>query len=240
MSSERLYLTEPRRTTCLATVTEVRGEWFTLDRCLYAPTSKALRHPQPQDHGIVWTLGEKRNLTGVMNRDDGKVWLRLKGGYATLGAQMQCHLDVDRRLAVSRAHTAMHLLRRAFGDVPLLADPEVKLGGTFRLDFSGILAPARLAEGLAIANGAVTANVMLSTQYIERELLGRVAEQQKFDPPNPYPGTEPVVPVVTIPGYGAYPCDGTHVDRTGRIGRIVIASARPSGRRFTVVGKVMG
>lgn len=234
--SERLWLTEPRRTTCLATVTGRAGPWFTLDRTLYAPTSKELRHAQPHDQGTVWLEGEKRNLVDVKQRD-GDVWHRLQGTVPALGLRVNCHLDADRRAAVSRAHTAMHLLRRALADVPLRASPEVKLGGTFRLDLAHHVDAPRLADAVAQVRAAVQRDAPVTTEYVLRELLPRVAAAQAFQPPEPFPGTQPSVPVVTVDGY-ACPCDGTHVDRTARIGTVVLAHVRPGRDGLTVVGKV--
>jgi Ser-tRNA(Ala) deacylase AlaX len=146
-------LTEPRRLTALARVVAVHGHSFTLDRSLFAPTSTAHRHPQPADKGTVWMAGQKRRLERVFERD-GALWHTLRGAVPGPGTQVQCALDADRRLAASRAHTAMHLLLAALHRAdapPLVRDPEVKGGGSFRLDLAAPMEPRMLAACLAQA-----------------------------------------------------------------------------------------
>ena len=242
-STERLWLTDPRRSTCLATVTEVRGDHFALDRSLFAPTSKVHRHPQPRDTGTVWVgNAEKRTLTGSFF-DGGQLWHRLRGTVPSRGTRLNCQLDQDQRLRTSRTHTAMHLFLAAMrhGAGPALAtDPTVKGGGTFRLDLAThSVAPKSLAAWLAEANGAVAANHRVTVEHVPRELQAKVLDVQAFDPPDPYPGPSDVVTAVRIEGACVYPCDGTHVEQTVKVGRLVLSMARPAGATFTVIGKVV-
>ncbi len=215
---ESLWITEPSRKTCLAEVTDVRGEWFAVDRALFAPGLSRFRHPQPPDKGTVWRDGEKRKLARV--RKDG--WLRLRDCVPSVGETLQCELDQDWRNEVSLAHSAMHLVLAAV-DAPLVADPEVKGGGHARLTFQETVAPKRLAAWRERALAAVRQDLPISAEFVEGP--GRQqATAQRFQPPDPVPGDDSL-PLVTIPGVCAFPCDGTHVDRTGRIQDIVVSHA---------------
>jgi alanyl-tRNA synthetase len=235
VSTERLWITQPRRVTTLAKVVAVRRGWFALDKSLYAPTSHRRRHPQPHDQGVVWISGSKRNLVKA-REEDGVLWHRLDGFVPAVGDQLNCHLDADRRSAASRAHTAMHLLlhelwsRRA---PAVLEDPEVKGGSSFRLRFEASIAPKILAEALLAANSIVARNVAVERVFgvpIEVE-----ATPQRFEPVDAFPGGEPYE-AVRIPGSACYLCDGTHVERTGLVGRIVIKNAHMGRGGFVVVG----
>ncbi|MCA1818498.1 MAG: hypothetical protein LC620_00335 [Halobacteriales archaeon] len=238
--TERLWLTEPRRSTALARVVAVRGRAFALDRSLFAPKSLSHRHPQPHDQGTVWWEGEKRRLERVFERD-GSLWHLLRGTVPARGAELNIHLDADRRMLASRAHTAMHLLLKALaisGAPPLVADPEVKGGGNIRMELAASVAPRALAEALAQANRWAE-----GSHAVRREFVPRGAEvgldAQRFQPPDPFPGPADVLAVVRIDGVCAYPCDGTHVERTAQVGRIVVAEARArAGGAFTLVAKV--
>jgi len=239
VSSERLWLSEPRRATCLATVTGVRGDAFTVDRCLFAPASKALRHPQPADQGVAVVGGDKRVLSAVFERD-GDVWLRLRGFTPTVGDRLQCQLDRDVRDLASRAHTALHLLLAALRKErapPLPKDPEVKGGGHARLSLAAPAAPELLARALAQANAWAAADLGVEREHASRDVVARVATPQAFDPPDPYPGGD-VVPIVRIGEACAYPCDGTHVERTHKVGRIVLPQVSPARGGMTVVLRV--
>lgn len=209
--SDRLWITDPNRTTCLAKVTAVKGADFRVDKALFAPRSTACRHPQNHDKGTVWLDGEKRRLNSV--RDNGEVWYSLRGTVPQIGQELQCQLDQETRQEASRAHTAMHLFMQHV-DVPMIADPEVKGGGHFRLTYAW---PFDVAPAIQLAQTQAEADIV-----IERTFATRAAEkfvtQQHFQPPDPVPGPE-ILPLVKI-GDHCIPCDGSHVDRTGRINKI--------------------
>lgn len=239
--TERLWISDPKRTTALCKVTAVRGGAFALDRTLFAPVSRAHRHPQPHDQGTVWGEGEKRNLVRVVERD-GALWHVLRGALPPVGTQLNCHLDQDRRELMSCAHTAMHLLEKALQDAgapPLVADPEVKGGGNVRLELGRPVAPALLASVLKQANAWVGADLAVSREFVPRGLETRTLDAQSFHPPDPFPGPPDTLTAVRIGNACTYPCDGTHVDRTGRVGRIVVAEARPRAGGATVVARVV-
>lgn len=241
VATERLWITEPRRSTALAKVVAVRGQAFALDRSLFAPASVFHRHPQPADKGTVWLTGEKRKLDRVFQRD-GILWHQLRGTVPAVGEQAQCQLDADRRLEASRAHTAMHLLMAALhrGNAPpLVRNPEVRGGGHFRLDLGGPVEPRALAGWLAQARQWVAEDRPVVREHLARGHEAKVLDAQRFHPPDPFPGPPGVLDVAVVTGVCSYPCDGTHVERTGKVGGFAIAEAhalRSGG--FTLVGRV--
>jgi Ser-tRNA(Ala) deacylase AlaX len=241
VATERLWMTEPRRSTALAKVVAVKGSAFALDRSLFAPASVFHRHPQPADKGTVWLQGEKRKLERVFQRD-GVLWHQLRGTVPDLGEQAQCQLDADRRLEASRAHTAMHLLMAALHRAnapPLVRNPEVRGGGHFRLDLGGGVEPRQLAGWLAQARQWVVEDRPVKREHLARGHEAKVLDLQRFHPPDPYPGPPTVLDVAAITGVCAYPCDGTHVERTGKVGEVVIAQANAArGGGFSIVGRV--
>lgn len=234
-----LWVTEPRRATSLSTVTYVHGPWFALDRSLYAPTSRVCRHPQPQDQGYVWLQGTKRRLVEVQWRDGG-LWHKCRDWTPAVGDQLQCHLDADRRLESARAHTALHLLLKAITDAGgvLRRDPEVKGGGTVRIDLDAPLAPPMLAGVRKQVLAWCEPGRAVSGEAVLRSLQAKVLDVQPFAPPDPYPGPADSVLAVRIDGVCCYPCDGTHVDRTDRIANVVFAEAKPTRNGFLLVARV--
>lgn len=240
IATERLWLTEPRRATALAKVVAVRGKAFALDRSLFAPTSVLHRHPQPADQGTIWLAGDKRILARVYQKD-GVLWHELRGTVPEVGAQAQCQLDADRRLEASRAHTALHLLMAALHRAnapPMARNPEVKGGGSFRLDFTAPVEPRLLADCLAQARHWASEDRPVARDHLARGHEAKILDAQRFNPPDPYPGPSTVLDVATVTGVCSYPCDGTHVERTGKVGAFAIAHARPAGHGFTLVGRV--
>jgi Ser-tRNA(Ala) deacylase AlaX len=78
----------------------------------------------------------------------------------------------------------------------------------------------------------------LSSEAVLRTMQGRVLDPQPFQPADAFPGPPDSVMAVRAPGVCAYPCDGTHVDRTDRIGDVVFAEAKATRAGFLVVGRV--
>lgn len=239
MATEPLWVTQPRRATALADVTQARGDWFALDRSLYAPASRACRHPQPHDQGDVLLRGTKRRLVEVRRRD-GELWHRCRGWAPAVGDRLQCHLDADRRLQAARAHTALHLLLKALGDAgaALLRDPEVKGGGTVRLDLAAPMPAPALAQARRQVLSWCSPGRAVSAEAVVRAMQSKVLDPQRFTPPDPYPGPPDSVMAVRVEGVCCYPCDGTHVDRTDRIGDVVFAEAKPTRAGFLLVARV--
>lgn len=238
MPQARLWITEPQRSTCLATVTEVRGEGFTVDRALFAPRSRACRHPQYADQGTVWWEGEKRRLGSVEDRG-GHVWYTLRGTVPDVGVELQCQLDQEVRAGNDRAHTAMHLLIAALreaGAPPMAADPEVKGGGHFRLTLAW--PPGAALDGaLRQAREWAAQDLVVQRTFAPKESAARLVTPQAFQPHDPVPGPD-VLPLVRVGHVCTYPCDGTHVDRTGRIGSIAVDHAAQGKEGFVVVARV--
>ncbi len=240
VQANRLWETEPRRRTCLATVTAVSGDAFTLDSCLFRPRTRAYRHGQRADQGTVWIRGEKRRLTTVYEQK-AQVWHRLRGTVPQVGDQLNCHLDAQRRDEDSRAHTALHLMLAALqrqAGARLAADPEVKGGGKFRIDLAeAFVAPKVLAGALAQVNAWVDANHAVHRFHVARDEAIHHLDPQPFAD-EPYPGPPTSLSAVEIEGVCRYPCDGTHAARTQDVGRVVLRVAKPGKLGFTLVGEV--
>lgn len=237
---DRLWITDPRRKTCIARVTEVRADRFTVDRALFAPRSRACRHPQAPDKGTVWIEGEKRRLEAI-EEIDGRVWYRLRGTVPPLDAELQCELDQETRALTSRGHTAMHLLLAAFGELdapPMVQDPEVKGDGHVRFTFAWPAAPALLGAVIQRCQAVIDQDLPLQRAFAVRAEVERFLTPQRFQPPDPVPGGD-VLPVVRVPDVCAYPCDGTQVARTKDVGDVVVVHAQAGKDGFVVTARAV-
>ncbi len=245
-STERLWLTEPRRRTSLSEVVEVRGNTFRLDRTLYHPKMRTYHHPQRRDRGVLWIEGGEKRKLATVREQGGDVWHRLRGTVPSVGDELQCHLDTSHRERVERAHTAMHLLLRSMWshDGPaLVEDPEVKGGGTFRMELEQAYVDGNeVKRWLDRANQWVREDHDVTYDHVPRDAAearhSGVHEQLIHGAPS-FPGPETTLRVVHVGSACTYPCDGTHVERTSEVGRIVMQHARPTNRgTFLTVGKV--
>lgn len=233
--AELLWETEPGRSTALAEVVEVRGREFRLDRTLFRPKSRAYRHPQRADAGTVWVQGGDKRRLGSVFRRGGAIWHRLEGTPPEEGAELQLHLNRERRALDSRAHTALHLLLRAvtqLADVTLVADPEVKGGGRFRLDLrSWELTPDLLARAVERVGAWIDQDLPVERDYTARDAAEHRLDPQPFEEGARVPGPDTTLETVEVPNVCAYPCDGTHADRTSEVEDLLLreAQAREEG-----------
>ena len=185
--------------------------------------------------------------TGVISSDRGKVdvldTLRTHGyflhvgkvveGRIEKGQQVACEVDIDRRQAIRRAHTATHLLQNALRTV---LGEHVEQAGShvapdrLRFDFSHHSAVA--ADELERIEELVNEHVLTGAGVTVAEMpideakdAGAIALfGEKYDE---------VVRVVDIGGYSIELCGGTHLDSVSQIGlfRIVSESSVAAGTR---------
>ncbi len=188
---------------------------------------------QPGDSGrLIWETGSLPIATTV--KGEGQEIVLVPGAPDTLppiGAQVEQVLDWDRRLRHMRVHTALHLLSVA---VPLPVSGGSIGADKGRLDFD---MPHAVVDKDAL-------NVMLN-DMIEKDLP--VVESWISDAQlRADPGLVKTMSVMPPMGQGKIrmiaigegaarvdlqPCGGTHVARTGEIGKVIIGKVQKKGRQ---------
>ena len=160
---------------------------------------------------------------------------RVEQGTLNVGDRLAAHVDMDRRHATMRNHSATHLLHAALKQV--LGDHVQQKGSLvapeyLRFDFSHgqPLTADQLREIEAVVNRQVLANTPVETQMMsldEAKQDGAVALfGEKY-------ATEVRVLSMGEAGFSKELCGGTHVGRTGDIGlfRITDESGSAAGVR---------
>lgn len=219
-----LYLDHPSPRTALAKVTATAPGAFVLDKSIFHPGTVAQGHPQPADRGYVWLGGDKRWLKAVDWRRD-QLLHRLEGATPRVGAEVRCHLDVERREETEAAHTALHLVLSRLarpGDVP---EGRVLGGRRFRIDVARHRFSAQgVADALAIVQSQIDTNLQITVEHVlasrAQTDAGSLVAAGDQDRP---------VRIVRIGTVSAWPCEGTFRPRTLGLGRVVLEAARPRG-----------
>jgi alanyl-tRNA synthetase len=165
---------------------------------------------------------------------------RVVRGEVTVGDEVQALVDVERRKAVSRAHTATHLvhqaLRSALGPQAAQAG-SLNAPGRFRFDFSspGAVPPSALRDveqeinEIALADLEVRAFV---TTQDEARRLGAIALfGEKYGD---------AVRVVEVGDYARELCGGTHAARSGQLGMVKLLSESSIGSGVRRVEGLVG
>src|SRR5262245_23772930 len=101
MGTELLYLRDASLRAFDATDVGCRDDAVVLDRTAFYPTGGG----QPHDTG--W-LGDARVVD--VTKEGDLVWHRLEGDAPAIGADVHGKVDWDRRHALMRTHTALHVL----------------------------------------------------------------------------------------------------------------------------------
>jgi alanyl-tRNA synthetase len=166
---------------------------------------------------------------------------RVVSGEITLDAAVHAEVDVSRRAAIARSHSATHLVhagvRRALGDKAAQAG-SLNAPGRLRFDFTspgGAVPPSVLADVEDEVN-----EVLLHDLDVRAEILS--AEQARRSGAIALFGEKygDRVRVVTIGDYSRELCGGTHVHRSGEIGLIKLLSEASIGSGVRRVEALVG
>ena len=164
----------------------------------------------------------------------------VRDGEVTVGQGAESVVDVARRAAISRAHTATHMVHKAFRQ--LLGETATQAGsenspGRFRFDFAhpqavptSVLADAeQLVNEVLVDDLAVTAQIMSQP---EAKAMGAMALfGEKY-------GDR--VRVVSVGEWAHELCGGTHVPNTGRLGLVKLLHESSIGAGVRRVEALVG
>jgi misacylated tRNA(Ala) deacylase len=214
-----------------ATVTALEERGVRLDRSIFYPTGGG----QPGDTGSLrWDGGEARIVDAV--KADGADVLHVLASDAprpAVGTKLHTALDWDRRLLHMRMHTALHVMSAVIkGNVTggqVGADKS-------RLDFN-LSGEVPVKEWVTEEiNKLIALDRPVTPQWITDEELGARPELVKTMSVRPPMGAGRVR-LLAIEGIDLQACGGTHVARTGEIGRVECIKIENKGkmnRRFVI------
>ena len=190
---------------------------------------------QVADHGSIKTAKGDFEVTDVQKNKAGKFLHHgvVRSGSFAVDDEVKATVDVERRHAIMRAHSATHLLQKALKTV--LGDHVEQAGSLvepdrLRFDFTHFSAISE--EDLTLiekyVNRSILAGYPIETREMpiaEAKAMGAMALfSEKYGD---------VVRVVNMGGYSIELCGGTHLDNTAKAGafRIKSESSIASGVR---------
>ena len=181
---------------------------------------------QVADHGVI-LIGESRFEVTDVQKDKGGKYLhhgKLNTGSIKVDDVVCASVDVDRRKAIMRAHTATHLLQKALQSV--LGDHVHQAGSLvepdhLRFDFThySALTMEELAKINSIVQNAILEGYRIDTRQMPIEEAKRLGAMALFS--EKYGDT---VRVVNMGGFSVELCGGTHLDNTAKVGPFHIES----------------
>jgi misacylated tRNA(Ala) deacylase len=170
-------------------------------------------------------------VTGAARRDGAVVVLLEDGDIPPAGAAVHVEVDWERRYALMRTHTALHMLAGVIGrDHGALVT-----GGNMeplraRMDFELASMTADFAESVQASLVAeVTADRPVHVSFLTPEEFAARPELIRTKTNLLPPGLE-VVRVIDIEGLDRQADGGTHVARTGEVGGVRVVGHESKGK----------
>ena len=181
---------------------------------------------QIADTGVI-LVGHSRFQVTDVQKDKGGKYLhhgKMVSGSIKVEDEVLASIDVERRKAIMRAHTATHLLQKALQTV--LGD-HVHQAGSYvepdhlRFDFThySALTPEELAKVNTLVQNAILEGYSVDVQEMSIEEAKASGATALFS--EKYGDT---VRVVNMGGYSVELCGGTHLDNTAKVGPFELES----------------
>ena len=165
---------------------------------------------------------------------------RVISGEVTTGAKALAAIDLERRHAISRAHTATHMVHKAFREI--LGETATQAGsenspGRFRFDFpsTGAVPDSVLNEVESRVNTLLLDNLAVTAETMTQDAAKKIGAMALFG--EKY-GDQ--VRVVSVGDWARELCGGTHVERSGQLGVVKLLSESSVGAGVRRVEALVG
>jgi misacylated tRNA(Ala) deacylase len=224
--TELLHQTDSYLRAFDATVAEVVGDGVVLDRSAFYATSGG----QPHDEGTLAWNGGGAKVVEVSKRD-GRYLHRLAGGLPAAGARVRGEVDWERRYALMRTHTALHVLAavifRDYG-AQVTGSSMKPLEGRMDFELEGMTAAFK-DEVEAKLRAEVEADRPISVRILPRAEAFEIPDLIRTKV-NLLPEGIEQVRVVEIAGLDLQADGGTHVRSTREVGGVRVTGHESKGK----------
>jgi alanyl-tRNA synthetase len=164
----------------------------------------------------------------------------VKSGVVRNSQQVVAEIDAKRRVAISRAHTATHMVHKAFREI--LGETATQAGsenspGRFRFDFpsTNAVAESVLNEVEARVNDLLISDLQVYAEVMSQDAAKKLGAMALFG--EKY-GDQ--VRVVSVGDWAKELCGGTHVARSGELGLVKLLSESSIGAGVRRVEAIVG
>ena len=165
---------------------------------------------------------------------------RIVSGEVATGSKVLAAIDLERRNAISRAHTATHMVHKAFREI--LGETATQAGsenspGRFRFDFpsTGAVSDLVLNEVESRVNTLLLDNLAVTAETMTQDAAKKIGAMALFG--EKY-GDQ--VRVVSVGDWARELCGGTHVERSGQLGVVKLLSESSVGAGVRRVEALVG
>ena len=226
MSTDLLYLRDADLRSFDARLLAVDGDRASLDRSAFYATGGG----QPHDTGsLSWDGGVARVVE--VRKEGDATWHRLEGDVPQVGVVVHGEVDWERRHALMRTHTALHVLCGVIWNewsVPVTGGNMEPLSA--RMDFEFDPLPEGFGPRVEeLVNAELEADRPIHVTFLPRA-TALEDEDLIRTKVSLIPESIPEVRVVDIVGLDKQADGGTHVRSTGEVGRIKVVKTESKGK----------
>jgi misacylated tRNA(Ala) deacylase len=226
--TEELFARDAYLRSCDAVVTSVASDGLVLDRTVSYPRGGG----QPGDTGsLEWEGGTARITDTVRSKETGELVHVLDGEGPSVGTPVSVSLDWERRHTLMRTHTALHALS---GIIFTQYGAKVTGGnmepGTARMDFElNAMSQEFGREIETTLNAALARDVEVHVRFIPRAEALADPSLARLKVDLVPAGVDPIR-IIDISGIDTQMDGGTHVSRTGEVGRVRVVKTESKGK----------
>jgi misacylated tRNA(Ala) deacylase len=222
VETELLYLRDAYLMAAEATVVAVEGDRVALDRTVLYPTGGG----QPFDTG---RLGDVRVVD--VRKEGDSVWHTIEGSVPNVGDTARVEVDWDRRHALMRTHTALHVLCgviwNEWGTAVTGGNMEPLAA---RMDFEFDPLPEGFGPRVEqLVNEEIAAGRPIEVSFLPRETAVEDEDLIRTKV-TMIPESVKEIRVVDIVGLDKQADGGTHVRTTDEIGRVHVVKTESKGK----------
>jgi misacylated tRNA(Ala) deacylase len=227
--THRLELDDQTLREWQATVLDASPEGIVLDRSAFYPGGGG----QPPDHGVLLWGGVQTRIVGARKGDDLYLIPAEEDPLPTAGTDVQGALNDERRTALMRTHSALHLLAgvvfREYGCLVTGGNMEPLEG---RMDFNLPDVPEGFKDRVAQACAEeIAADRRIDVKVLPRDEAFAIPDIIRTAT-NLLPPDLQEVRIVDIVGLDTQADGGTHVASTKHIGAIDVVKVENKGKGF--------
>jgi misacylated tRNA(Ala) deacylase len=225
----RLFLDDPSLAGTSASVVETGPGGIVLDRTVFYPRGGG----QPGDTGVLRWQGCETAIADTV-KGEGDAIIHVPAGGAALppmGMAVEAVLDWQRRHALMRMHTALHLL------CSLIKGAAVTGGSVgadkSRLDFD-LPVPPKKEDIEAGLNALIAADHPVRIEWVDESVLDTdpdIVRTMSVKPPRGAGRLRLIRIGGGEPPIDLQPCGGTHVSGTGEIGPVRVQKIENKGKQ---------
>lgn len=229
-STHRLELIDSTLREWEATVLAFHAEdGIVLDRSAFYPGGGG----QPPDHGVLLWGGVQTRIVDVRRGDEFYLIPAEGDPLPPVGTPVQGAVEDDRRTALMRTHSGLHLLSGVvFRDFGALVTGSNMEPGTGRLDFNLDEIPEGFKDAIeAACNVEVASDRAIEAYELPREDALAIPDVIRTAK-NLLPESIEIVRIVDIKGLDVQADGGTHVASTRQIGAMRVMKVENKGKGF--------